>query len=275
MKQHFKRIQLTMSLRNTLAAKKSFRQMANIYDQYRGPNDQMLEALSNIVAGMKENRETLSLLDVGCGTGGYSIPLAVKHGLQLTGIDVSEEMLTQAERKYPEARWLLEDFEEASLGAGSFDIVLMSYVIQHFTDLKKALQKASALLTRPNGRLIIVTDDHDQFRSSPVHRFIPKAMEIDLKRFPAVEELRGYLKGIGFDVVIHRVGKDEHISNEGEVKRLLERAKARYISTLTLLTDEELQKGLEEMEMGLKEELKHGAVTRRRERTIILANPPR
>jgi ubiquinone/menaquinone biosynthesis C-methylase UbiE len=58
-----------MSLRHALAAKKSFKQMANIYDQYRGPNDQVLEALSNIVAGMKGNGKTLSLLDVGCGTG--------------------------------------------------------------------------------------------------------------------------------------------------------------------------------------------------------------
>jgi ubiquinone/menaquinone biosynthesis C-methylase UbiE len=264
-----------MSLRHTLAAKKSFKQMANIYDQYRGPNDQVLEALSNIVAGMRENGKTLSLLDVGCGTGGYSIPLAVRHSLQLTGIDVSKEMLTQAENKYPEARWLLEDFEEVSFGASSFDIVLMSYVIQHLADLKKALRKVSTLLARPNGRLIIVTDDHDQFRSSPIHRFIPKAMEIDLQRFPAVEELRSYLKSMNFEVMIHRVGKDEHISNEEEVKRLLERARARYISTLTLLTDEELQKGLEEMEKGLNEELKHSAITRRRERTILIANPLR
>ena len=264
-----------MSLRHTLAAKKSFRQMANIYDQYRGPNDQVLEALSNVVAEMKENGKTLSLLDVGCGTGGYSIPLAVRHSLQLTGIDVSKEMLTQAESKYPKARWLLEDYEKASFRAGSFDIVLMSYVIQHLTDLKKALQKASRLIARPNGKLIIVTDDHDQFRSSPLHRFIPKAMEIDLQRFPVVEELCSYLKSINFEVLIYRVGKDERISNEEEVKRLLERVRARCISTLTLLTDEELQKGLEEMEIRLKEELKHGAITRRRERTILLANPLR
>jgi ubiquinone/menaquinone biosynthesis C-methylase UbiE len=275
LKQCFKRIQLMMDLRHTLAAKKSFKQMANIYDQYRRPNDQVLEALSNIVAGMKENGKTLSLLDVGCGTGGYSIPLAKRHNLQLTGVDVSEEMLRQAESKYPEARWLLEDFEKASFGAGSFDIILMSYVIQHLTDLKGDLRKALRLLVRPNGRLIIVTDDHDQFRSSPLHRFIPKAMEIDLRRFPAVEELCGCLEGIGFEVTIHRVGREESISNEEEVKRLLERVRARYISTLTLLTDEELQKGLEEMEIRLNEELKQGAITRRRERTILLANPPR
>jgi len=264
-----------MSLRNTLAAKKSFRQMADIYDKYRRPNDLVLEALHEIVKGMGENGKTLSMLDVGCGTGSYSIPLAMRHNLQLTGVDVSEEMLRQAESKYPEAQWLLEDFKKASFGAGSFDIVLMSYVIQHLIDLKGDLQKASMILARPNGRLIIVTDDHDQFRSSPVHRFIPKAMEIDLKRFPAVEELRGYLEGIGLEVTIHRVGREESISNEEEVKNLLERVRARYISTLTLLSDKEIQEGLEEMEKGLSEELKHGAVKRRRERTIILVNPVR
>jgi ubiquinone/menaquinone biosynthesis C-methylase UbiE len=249
--------------------------MADTYDKYRRPNDLVLESLHGIVEGMGGNGKTLSMLDVGCGTGGYSIPLAMRHNLQLTGVDVSEEMLRQAERKYPEARWLLEDFEKAIFGAGSFDIILMSYVIQHLTDLKGDLQKASMILARPNGRLIIVTDDHDQFRSSPLHRFIPKAMEIDLRRFPTVEELCGCLEGIGFEVTIHRVGREESISNEEEVKRQLERVRACYISTLTLLTEEELQDGLEKMGRGLNEELKQGAIKRRRERTLVLANPIR
>ena len=40
----------------------------------------------------------VSILDLGCGTGGHAIPMA-HRGYQVTGVDLSKEMLAQARQK--------------------------------------------------------------------------------------------------------------------------------------------------------------------------------
>jgi len=64
-----------------------------------------------------------TLLDVGCGTGRHSIPLATL-GLRVTGVDISEGMLEQARAAAGEAgvdvKWVKSDVSK-ELPAGPFD----------------------------------------------------------------------------------------------------------------------------------------------------------
>ncbi len=70
--------------------------------------------------GMKPS----TIVDLGCGTGNLTIPLALE-GYQLTGIDLSEDMLAVAEQKTSEhksqlrggaIRWVQQDLREWDLG---------------------------------------------------------------------------------------------------------------------------------------------------------------
>ncbi|KRE90329.1 methyltransferase type 12 [Paenibacillus sp. Soil766] len=65
-----------------------------------------------------------TLVDLGCGTGNLSVPLAAE-GIQVTGIDLSEDMLAVAEQKQSEqlsqlrggtVRWIQQDLREWELG---------------------------------------------------------------------------------------------------------------------------------------------------------------
>ncbi|WP_261305666.1 class I SAM-dependent DNA methyltransferase [Paenibacillus andongensis] len=65
-----------------------------------------------------------TIVDLGCGTGNLTIPLA-KEGYQLTGIDLSEDMLAVAEQKTGEYKsqlrggaihWVQQDLREWDLG---------------------------------------------------------------------------------------------------------------------------------------------------------------
>ena len=70
--------------------------------------------------------KTLSLLDVGCGIGEYAGTFK-KHNLQFTGVDVSQEMLDNANRAGHNAV-LLDDLKKQD---NQFDIVFISHVIEH------------------------------------------------------------------------------------------------------------------------------------------------
>lgn len=62
------------------------------------------------------------LLDLGCGTGNSSAPF-VARGMQVTGLDASEQMLSVARDKLPEARFVRGSFTDFSLPE-RFDLVV-------------------------------------------------------------------------------------------------------------------------------------------------------
>ncbi len=49
------------------------------------------------------HNKSLKIIDIGCGTGRHSIELA-KRGYDITGVDLSESMLTRARHKAKEAK---------------------------------------------------------------------------------------------------------------------------------------------------------------------------
>ncbi len=256
-----------------MSAKESFRQMAPVYDKYRKPDELILRLLSEEIRKLAGRVGNLSMLDVGCGTGGYSIPLAKQFAIELTGIDVSKEMLDRARVKYPNENWILGDIESIDFEENSFDVVLMSYVLHHMRDYKRTLETVYDILKKGFGLLFIATDDHDQFYSSFYHKHMPRIMEIDTNRFPKVSKLCNYLRSINFKVRIKKVRHEQHISCEEDVEKLIEQGKARYFSTLTLLADKDLDEGLKRMKRALNRELKSGPIKRVREKTVLFAQP--
>lgn len=100
------------------------------------------------------------VVDLGCGTGQISLPLA-QRGAQVLAIDVSSAMIT---RLQSEARrlgvaaldGLAMPIEEVVLPPESVDLVVSSYALHHLRDADKArLVTAAYGWLRPGGRLVI------------------------------------------------------------------------------------------------------------------------
>lgn len=95
------------------------------------------------------------VLEIGCGTGGFSRALAAR-GHDVTGIDLSPEMIRRArERVMPEApaRFLCCDFMTEATAGGPYDCVV-SIATLHHLDLDGAVRRMAALV-RPRGLLLI------------------------------------------------------------------------------------------------------------------------
>lgn len=98
------------------------------------------------------------VLDVACGTGDMVVELLrTRHAasLQVTGVDLSEEMLAIAKRKAPQAEYRLADAEHLPFGDASFDAVTCAFGIRNFVHLEQGLGEMVRVL-KPGGRMAIL-----------------------------------------------------------------------------------------------------------------------
>ncbi|MER5766190.1 class I SAM-dependent methyltransferase [Streptomyces sp. NPDC001985] len=95
-----------------------------------------------------------TVLDAGCGTGRVAIELA-RHGIDVTGVDIDDSMLTTARRLAPDLPWHRRDLVGLDLGR-SFDAVVMAGNVPLFTPpgTEPALVASVAAHLRPGGRLV-------------------------------------------------------------------------------------------------------------------------
>jgi len=96
----------------------SYQDFAYLYDALMqdAPYEEWLKFLEEI--NVKYQHKAKKVLDVGCGTGAIAIPLAQK-GLDVIGIDLSEDMLAVAQNKSAELgmniQWLQQDMTQLEL----------------------------------------------------------------------------------------------------------------------------------------------------------------
>lgn len=119
----------------------SYQQLATLYDSLMtdAPYQQWVE-FTEFFLKKEQDKITENILDLGCGTGQVTWRLAEK-GYQLTGVDLSEDMLVEAashaHEKNLQIQWLKQDISQLQ-GLINFDLVI-SYcdVINYITDKEK------------------------------------------------------------------------------------------------------------------------------------------
>lgn len=127
------------------------------WDQHGSAN---LGAVTSAVIGVAAVQPGADVLDLGCGTGQISIPLA-SRGARVLGVDVSpamaSELRTQARRRGLSTLTAIAlPIEELDLPPASVDLVVSSYALHHLRDADKARLVAAAFgWLRPGGRLVI------------------------------------------------------------------------------------------------------------------------
>jgi len=131
-----------------------YSQLAQIYDLLMEDVDYNRWANYLVEQIVKHNAPGNVVLDLGCGTGSISLLLAEK-GLQLTGIDISTDMLTQADQKFRENNLNIplykQDMRKLILD-NYVDVVISTFdtfnYILKFSDLEITFKKVNQVLNR-------------------------------------------------------------------------------------------------------------------------------
>jgi ubiquinone/menaquinone biosynthesis C-methylase UbiE len=218
-----------------------FGRLASNYDQLR-PLDVRLVAA---IVDAAELTPGARVLDVGCGTGSLVEELD-RRGLRAAGVDQSAEMLQVARRKNPRAVVKQAAAERLPFKDGWFDRVLF-VLSAHLVDRPRAFAEARRVLSA-KGKAAIVTFSPEHFAGFYLNQLFPSILRIDLERFPAPERLAEELSGAGFGPPGFTEYRRDVVQSRDDV---LARIRARHISTLELLPEEEYRSGLERAEREL------------------------
>ncbi len=150
----------------------------------------------------------LSVVDIGCGGGILSEPLA-RLGGSVTGIDPVEESIgvatLHAKKQGLTIGYRAATAEVLASEGSKFDVVIASEVIEHVTDISSFLRTCRALC-KPRGLLIISTLNRTSksyalaiVAAEHILGLAPRGTH-DWKKFIKPEELEAAVRQAGFEV---------------------------------------------------------------------------
>lgn len=114
------------------------------------------ELEKNIIYKLANPQKNEKALDLGCGTGIYTIWLS-KMGLEVTGVDISTEMLSKAKEKVRlenlKTHFILADIHELPFDDNTFDLVVSNVTLEFVEDPKKVVNEVFRVLKK-GGRFV-------------------------------------------------------------------------------------------------------------------------
>lgn len=111
------------------------------------------------VRKLASNYNTSNILDIATGTGDLAIELSKLNPEKITGIDISEKMLSIAKKKTANLNsnieFLYSSGEKTPFSGNSFDLITIAFGIRNFVNPLSGLKEAKRLL-KNDGVLIIL-----------------------------------------------------------------------------------------------------------------------
>jgi len=197
--------------------------------------------------------EQSNVLEIGCGTGRFTIPLWERTGAHITAIDPSVDMIRIARRKEHSemVTWEICGAEHLPYPGSYFDCAYMFFVIQHLEEAQNALAEIYRVL-RPGGSLVIATASHAMLRCEYFYRFFPGLLGRELSRFPSIPALKRLLAAVGYGRVrsLCVKGKPDYLTLDEYAAWVA----VKPLSTFYLLTEEEFARGLARLRGAVSEE---------------------
>ncbi len=225
--------------------KADYSKIASFYDRAHTMRDENLKLWRNMVSERINPGTDTQLLDLGCGTGKFSLIFAADLGVKVTAADASPAMLEKAVEKDTAGviKWGLQNAERLTFADETFDAVFMSHLLHHLDSPLTALRGCKRVLKR-SGAVLIRYGAIEQIREDYRHVFFPETLEIDEPRTPSVAMVENWLEQAGFSRVESEEVKQITFEDSGEV---LKATQHRITSVLSMIPESVFETGLKKL----------------------------
>ena len=184
------------------------------YDRGRDHGPEVLQLWMNVISAAVGAERINTILDLGCGTGRFSEALAARFDAEVVGIDPSEKMLEQAQRKLRDSRVRYEPgrAEAIPLPNDSVDLIFMSMSFHHFEDHALVARECRRVL-RDGASAVLRTGTRERIPSYPYVEFFPESGPILKECLPTVAFIHEVFESAGFstvssDIIIQTIAPD-------------------------------------------------------------------
>jgi len=220
---------------------KEFGKIAKEYDKGRaGENVELWAEETRRLAALEEDSK---VLDLGCGTGLYTVGIMSHVGCTMLGMDPVAGMLGQAREKSRSVHWFAGMGEWLPLRPGLLDCIFSSQVWHHIQDRQGTADESGRVLRR-GGCYVIRTISHSQLNRKVVFKYFPEIKANQLHVYPSNHDFRTYFRNTGFKgTEFHEYSLERYQT----VEDLVEVAEKRLWSMFRPITEEGLRRGVAEL----------------------------
>lgn len=223
--------------------KADYAKIASFYDKGTSLSQQKTDLWLGLISRYTRATTGAKMLDLGCGTGRFALPIARELGFRVTGADAFEEMLAKAREKDTTGlvAWERQEAERLTYVDDSFDVVFTSHLVHHLDSPLTAIRECKRVLKTP-GTLLVRYGAIEQIRGDVVHTLFPEALAIDEARTPTVKAVEAWLREAGFtDVTSEETVQQSY----GAGTERLNAIKFKNTSILTLISQKAYEAGIQ------------------------------
>ena len=145
--------------------KADYSKIASFYDKGRTLSEQNMNMWIGHISSLSGLKHGDSILDLGCGTGRFAIPIGRDLGFRVTGADSSKEMLAKAREKDKGGlvTWDCVEAHALKYHDNSFDVLFMSHLLHHLDNPAAVIDECQRVL-KPSGVILIRYGAMEQIR---------------------------------------------------------------------------------------------------------------
>jgi ubiquinone/menaquinone biosynthesis C-methylase UbiE len=177
--------------------------MINLYDQIGEGYNITRQAdpfIADRLYALLEPESQGRYLDIGCGTGNYTVALASK-GVHFTGVEPAEAMLQVARGKPSTVEWLSGTAEKIPARNRQFDGAIATLTLHHWKSLEGGFSELARVM-KESGVVVIFTATPEQMQNYWLTYYFPQMLQKSIVQMPSYEQMEKAWSGAGFAVTV-------------------------------------------------------------------------